>query len=87
MAQMRARESGRYMLRATNTGITAIINEQGEITARSRQFQPDTVAGVIRLFDGATPYARFGDLPAILLAVILLFIVRYKTPGADKYRG
>lgn len=87
MAQMRARESGRYMLRATNTGITAIINEQGEIIARSRQFQPDTVAGVIRLFDGATPYARFRDLPTILLAVILLFIVRYKTSGADKPRG
>ena len=59
MARMRALETGRYMLRATNTGVSAIINEKGDITASSPQFIPHVTSGKVKTFEGLTPYARF----------------------------
>ena len=72
MAQMRAIEAGRYLLRATNTGISAIIDEKGRIIGRTRQFEPDAVATKVLLFTGSTPYVRFGDIPIVTLSLILL---------------
>ena len=74
MARMRALESGRYLLRATNNGISAIIDEKGEITGRSAQFIPAVLAGTARLYEGMTPYARLGNTPVITLALLLLLI-------------
>ena len=72
MARMRAIETGRYLLRATNTGISAIINEKGKIVGKTRQFQPDSVATSVPLFTGSTPYAMSGDKPIVLLSLVLL---------------
>lgn len=72
MARMRAIETGRYLLRATNTGISAIINEKGKIVGKTRQFEPDAVATEIPLFTGSTPYALTGDIPIVLLSLLLL---------------
>ena len=77
MARLRALESGRYMLRATNTGITAVIDEKGQIVKQSAQFKADTVSAQITLFKGITPYARFGNVPIILLAVLILTCLKY----------
>ncbi len=73
MARMRALESGRYLLRATNTGITAIINEKGRVVADIPQFMPATLAGTARLFDGMTPYAHTGNYP--VLGLIMLVVI------------
>lgn len=72
IAAMRARELGRYMLRATNDGISAIIDERGRVVQRSGQFTKDILQGEIRLFEGQTPFARWGSLPVLLLAALLL---------------
>ena len=78
MARMRAREAGRYMLRATNTGITAIINENGWISKRSAQFKPQALTSQVLLFSGSTPYASLGNTPVLLAAlIILLGIILY----------
>ena len=77
MARMRTLETGRYMLRATNTGISAIINEKGRIMSRSPQFQPTVVAGRASLFTGMTPYAHFGNIPIVCLLLTLLLLTRY----------
>jgi len=74
MARMRSLESGRFMLRATNTGISAIINERGIIVARGPQFVEATVAGQFQARTGATPYVRFGDVPVLILVCMLLAI-------------
>jgi len=58
MAQMRALESGRWMLRATNNGISAIINPRGHIVERGGQFVHETLTGEIPLMKGATPWTR-----------------------------
>ena len=75
MARMRALESGRYMLRATNTGISAIINEKGVIIKQSPQFEPTALAAEIILFEGSTPYAMWGNYPVVLTALLLLIFL------------
>ena len=78
MARMRAREAGRYLLRATNTGITAIIDENGWIVKRSAQFKPQALTSQVLLFSGSTPYARLGNTPILVAAlIVLLGIILY----------
>ncbi|TVU67355.1 MULTISPECIES: apolipoprotein N-acyltransferase [Cobetia] len=72
MAQMRALENGRYLLRATSNGVTAIISPQGEILEQAPQFEEATVTGDIRLQLGMTPWMRFGMLPVWILIALLL---------------
>ncbi|MHC9038052.1 nitrilase-related carbon-nitrogen hydrolase, partial [Cobetia marina] len=72
MAQIRALENGRFLLRATSNGVTAIISPQGEIIARAPQFEEATVTGDIRLQLGMTPWMRFGLLPIWILVGLLL---------------
>ena len=88
MARFRALEAGRYMLRSTNTGITAIIDEKGNIIKRSAQFRPASLSARISLFQGSTPYVRLGDLPVILIMLALLggivFYTRYKVIAKRK---
>ncbi|HSC79346.1 MAG TPA: apolipoprotein N-acyltransferase [Chitinolyticbacter sp.] len=67
MSQARALETGRYMLRATNTALTAIIDEKGHIAARLGPMKKGLLEGQARNFTGMTPYARLGDW-AFLLA-------------------
>lgn len=86
MARMRALETGRYLLRATNTGITAIIDEKGRIVKQSVQFEPDSLAGEASLFTGVTPYVRFGNLPVIITVLLLLIILTInKKPLKNNY--
>ncbi len=72
IAAMRALETGRPMLRATNTGITSAIAHDGRVLAELPWF----VAGVLEIEiagrTGDTPYLRFGDAPALALASVLL---------------
>ena len=85
MARMRALETGRYMLRATNTGVSAIINEKGNITTSSPQFIPHVTSDKVKTFEGLTPYARFGNWLVIVTAFLLLLITYFilkKLPGS-----
>lgn len=74
MARMRARETGRYLLRATNTGISAIIDERGNVTGRSPQFTPHALHGTVRTFTGTTPYSVLGNYPVLFLNFLLIFV-------------
>jgi apolipoprotein N-acyltransferase len=67
IAQMRAQEAGRYMLRATNTGVTAIIAERGRIIAAAPQHVVTTLEGQAQGFAGSTPYVRWGNGPVLVL--------------------
>lgn len=74
ISQMRAIETGRYMLRSTNTGLTAIINERGVIMDQIEVFTTDALHGSAQGYTGATPYVRFGNMPILVLAGLLFFI-------------
>ncbi len=78
IAQVRALETGRPMLRATNTGISALIDHRGRVTARSPQFEAFVLSGETRPQRGATPYVRYGNLP-VFAACALLFVAALLT--------
>ena len=78
ISQMRALEAGRWMLRATNTGKTAVIDETGRVRASLPQFREDTLVATVQGREGATPFVRGGNVPALLLAGALLAGVAWR---------
>jgi apolipoprotein N-acyltransferase len=77
MAAMRARENGRYMVRGTNNGVSALINERGEIIASTKQFTAETLQGEIKLFTGRTPYSYWGSWPVLGFCLMVLLATCY----------
>jgi apolipoprotein N-acyltransferase len=74
MARMRALENGRYLVRATNNGITAIVDERGQILKSLPQFTRDVLRGEVRIMSGTTPFSRWGSLPVLIICGLgLLF--------------
>ena len=74
MARMRALETGRPMLRAANTGPSAIINHHGDLVARSPQFQVHALTATVQPMQGVTPYVRFGNWPVMLLLAFMVVV-------------
>lgn len=72
ISQARALESGRWLARATNTGITAVIDHKGRIVSQLPQQVQGVLSEEIALYRGATPYVLWGDAPAAALAALLL---------------
>jgi apolipoprotein N-acyltransferase len=73
ISQMRSLETGRPMLRSTNTGATAIIDARGQVVARLETLTRGTLAGEVQGMRGLTPYIRFGNWLWMLLAAMALF--------------
>jgi apolipoprotein N-acyltransferase len=67
IAQFRAKEAGRYLIRATNTGITAFVDEKGHIVAQAPQFEKTTLTAEAKAFSGITPYVNWGYWPTLWL--------------------
>ena len=74
IARMRALETGRYLLRATNTGVTAIVDTKGRILQQAPIFEANSITDNIIPMTGLTPYARFADKP-ILIFLISVFLI------------
>ena len=72
ISRMRALETGRTMLRATNTGVTAIIDPRGRVVARLPQFTEGILTGEVQGYVGASPYVKSGNTPIVLVCVVLL---------------
>ena len=72
ISRMRALETGRTMLRATNTGVTAIIDPRGRVVARLPQFTEGILTGEVQGYIGASPYVKLGNAPIVLACVVLL---------------
>ncbi|WP_374087556.1 apolipoprotein N-acyltransferase [Methylomicrobium lacus] len=76
MARMRALEAGRYLLRSTNTGATAIISPEGKVLSQAPLFTATTLTGTIEPMAGLTPFARLGgDAPIVLFMLALLLMI------------
>jgi apolipoprotein N-acyltransferase len=71
-SQMRALETSRWMLRATNTGVTAAIDEHGLVVAALPQFKRGVLQTEAQPRKGVTPYARVGDALALGIAFLML---------------
>ena len=72
IARMRALETGRYMIRSTNTGITSLIGPHGEVIKKLPQFEIAVLNGEVQPLSGATPYVRWGDWLVVLVCGFLL---------------
>lgn len=78
MARMRALETGRWMIRATNTGVTAIIDDKGGVVKQAPLFEKTSVTGYITPMQGSTPYLIWGDRPAIIVIFLPLGYLLWK---------
>ena len=75
IARVRAAEVGRYMLRATNTGVTAVIDPRGALVETLPQFHAGLLRQTVRGYTGSTPYVRVGNYFVVLLALVALATV------------
>jgi apolipoprotein N-acyltransferase len=73
-SQMRAIETGRWMVRSTNTGVTAAIAPDGHVVSRLATFTRGTLIATIEPREGVTPYARTGNPPALWAAIAILVL-------------
>jgi apolipoprotein N-acyltransferase len=78
-SQARALETGRQVLRATNTGATAHINQQGYVLAHAPHDINTTLTTQAQGFTGSTPYVRWGNWPFIVFCLAVIgFVLRRK---------
>jgi apolipoprotein N-acyltransferase len=87
IAAMRALETGRPLLRATNTGITSAIDHRGHEIARLPWFTRGILELAIAGRQGVTPYVRWGDAVAIALAALLLAVAALASARAGRSHG
>ncbi|NRA41782.1 MAG: apolipoprotein N-acyltransferase [Pseudomonadales bacterium] len=74
MARMRALENGRYLVRSTNNGITAIIGPDGKVLQRLKAFAAGVLDGEIYPRQGYTPVAQYGTIPSIIFSCFWLLL-------------
>jgi apolipoprotein N-acyltransferase len=70
----RAAETDRYVLRAANTGISAVIDPRGRIVARTDIFTERVLKGYFSPRNDLTPYVRYGDY-VVLLSIVFLCVI------------
>jgi apolipoprotein N-acyltransferase len=78
IAQTRAVETQRMMVRATNNGLTAIINADGSIAAQAPAFVATTLQYRVDAYSGMTPLQRMGYLPVIIFAMFCCLVLKYR---------
>jgi len=74
ISRMRALETRLPLLRATNTGATAIIDSHGKVQAQLPFLQTAALRAEVSGFRGRTPYVRLGDWPALALALAMVAV-------------
>ena len=72
IARMRALESGRVMLRVTNTGVSSIIDRDGTVLQISQQFKRYVITADVQPYKGATPYVMWGNYLLVAGGILLL---------------
>lgn len=72
IAQVRAKEFGKPVLRATNNGITAFVDHRGQIQSRAPQFEAAVLEDRVYTTSGTTPYRQLGDLPIWFVSLVLM---------------
>jgi apolipoprotein N-acyltransferase len=72
MSQLRAVETGRWVVQAAVSGESAIVNAHGQVVSRTGLFEQTVLRGEVPTATARTPYVRFGDWFPFLCAMILL---------------
>ena len=77
MSRMRAIESGKFLLRASNTGVTAIIRPDGSIQNKLALFDYSLLKDSFHPMKGSTPYIKFGNYLIIILIIFMMTLGYY----------
>jgi apolipoprotein N-acyltransferase len=72
IARVRAAEAGRYLLRAANRGVTAVIDQRGRVVDSIPAFAPGVLRATVRGYTGSTPYSRVGNYLVVLACAAAL---------------
>jgi apolipoprotein N-acyltransferase len=70
IARLRALESGRYLVRAANDGVSAVVGPRGQVLAEAAEYRPTVLQGTVQPLRGLTPYARAGNGPVVVLGLV-----------------
>jgi len=77
LAQVRATETGRYLVRSMKTGVSAIVSPSGKVLAQIPSDKVGMIVFKVAPLEHMTPYVRFGDWPLILFGLGLgVFVLR-----------
>jgi apolipoprotein N-acyltransferase len=87
LARLRAIEHRRWLVRATNSGISALVDPTGAVVARTGVLERANLRGTVRAMDGTTVYARFGDWPGWLALVAVAGTLLLRAPAARTETG
>jgi apolipoprotein N-acyltransferase len=74
---MRALETGRPMVRATNTGISALIDHRGHIVEQLGLDKRGSISAALESMTGSTPFVVTGHWPVIIVMVVLLLLAMF----------
>jgi len=79
LAQLRAIEQRRWLVRATNSGVSAIVDPAGRVVSRTGLLTRENLRGVVHPLDGETVYARLGDWPGWLALAVVALTLRLRS--------
>jgi apolipoprotein N-acyltransferase len=86
ISRMRAIEAQRFLVRAANDGVSAIVGPDGAVVQRSSEFRTAVLRGTVSPRRGLTPYIRMGDWPALTLAVLGVLLAALKGRFSGKIK-
>ena len=78
MARMRALETGRYMIRSTNNGVSGIIDHKGRVLQQGGRYTRENIVGVVHSASGNTPFLIWRSWPMVIACFALLFFLGRK---------
>jgi apolipoprotein N-acyltransferase len=84
ISQLRAMETGRPMLRATNTGATAHVGPDGAVIAQLEPFTQGELDAKVQGYTGLTPYSRLGNYPAVIASLLALCAAAWRLRKGGK---
>ena len=79
IARMRSLETGRYMIRGTNDGKTALIDDKGRTVKSITRFEKGVLRGDVPVMKGTTPFMRFGSYPVLLLSLLMVAMIVHRS--------
>jgi apolipoprotein N-acyltransferase len=78
IAQNRALEHKKPLIRATNSGISAFVSKNGEIIERQAYFEEKTLTRNITLYYGNTFYSKYGNLPFLIFLILYVSFMSFR---------
>lgn len=85
---MRAVEQGRHVIRCTNTGITALIDDKGRIMQSSGLYATETIEGTVSAIEEKTVFHRYGNsILTVMYGVCIIFLVPLCLISARRHSG